>query len=505
MAPVPNLFLIGSQKCGTTSLHNYLARSADIFPAQIKECATLRNFQTVKKYYARSGRRGFSDRKAYHGKILAGYAGQPYILESTTGYTFGTLSRDEGIPGHMAQYSPDARLIYLLRHPVERLVSAYVHQVKIGRFWGSLNDYYANPRSDDVLTSCYGWQLTHYLEHFPRDRVLVLCFEELARNPSALLARVCAFLGIPGEEAAINGSFEVHNQTARKAGLKTVDARFSEDVFSRLLNMLVEDSNALKAQGIDFGWDLSFSTWAEKGGHGSFSAVQGLGHLSLKRNPQLTHFLDYFRLPADPVNRTMAANDFLVYLRRTHQEGRKIQATIEQIASRDPENPVYAYVLGKFLFEAGYPKKARGHQVKACASDPKWFAPYVQLGLIDLKLKRLKKAKVSLEKAVEMRPDYMPGVIHFSTVLETCGELDEAKRVLLEAESRGLETPTLYFKLSHMHYRAGKLSAAVEAVEQAISMNPDDPKFYRHLAGLLKRCGETQAAEAAEARAVSLS
>ena len=59
-----------------------------------------------------------------------------------------------------------------------------------------------------IRTSRYAWHLDNFTAHIPRDQILLLDFHELQRNPEALLAQICDFLGIERFVAHT----EVHNQ-----------------------------------------------------------------------------------------------------------------------------------------------------------------------------------------------------------------------------------------------------------------------------------------------------
>ena len=104
---------------------------------------------------------------------------------------------------------PDCRLVVLLREPVSRAYSGYLHLVRDGRERGSFADAL---RSEDERVrrgweplwahralGCYGAQLGSVLEHFPREQLGVWTYEELSRRPAETFAAVCRFIGVdPG-------------------------------------------------------------------------------------------------------------------------------------------------------------------------------------------------------------------------------------------------------------------------------------------------------------------
>lgn len=179
---LPNLMIIGAAKCGTTSLHAYLDSHPQVFMARLKEL------------------RFFSDPECR--KWLPWYCEQfptdaPVRGESSTMYT-----RAPALPGtaeRMHSLLPDAKLIYMVRDPVERAVASYLEERfqrldprPLAEAFADLDDPY-NPY---VAASRYAEQLGHFRKHFADEQILVLPLGELERQPEATMARVFAFVGV---------------------------------------------------------------------------------------------------------------------------------------------------------------------------------------------------------------------------------------------------------------------------------------------------------------------
>src|ERR1700758_4237891 len=118
--------------------------------------------------------------------------GAPAIGEAPPSYPFAHVYR--GVPERMAQVIPDARLIYVVRDPIARMQSMYMHQVSAGRERrraevALLDDHYLGP-------SLYGFQLAEFLDHFDRSRVLVIASEELRDRPREALSAVFDHLAV---------------------------------------------------------------------------------------------------------------------------------------------------------------------------------------------------------------------------------------------------------------------------------------------------------------------
>ncbi len=94
----------------------------------------------------------------------------------------------------MAQVIPDARLVYLVRDPIARMQSMYMHQVSAGR---------ERRRAEEALLdhrylgpSRYGFQLAAFLDYFDRSQVLVIASEVLRENPREALNAVFSHLAV---------------------------------------------------------------------------------------------------------------------------------------------------------------------------------------------------------------------------------------------------------------------------------------------------------------------
>jgi hypothetical protein len=134
------------------------------------------------------------------------------VGEATTSYTMAPGLA--GVPERIAQTVPDARFIYLLRNPVERMRSAYVHALAAGVETRPL----AEALLDDdryLRTSSYAMQLDRYLEHFDPSRFLLVTTEDLRDQRAVTVGRVLQFLDV--DPTIDPGVLTVeHNQSAQK-------------------------------------------------------------------------------------------------------------------------------------------------------------------------------------------------------------------------------------------------------------------------------------------------
>jgi hypothetical protein len=176
--PLPTFLVIGAQKCGTSSLHNYLALHPDIeMPGAAKELDFFLDDTREESWYAAQWRGGTPVR----GEASPNYTNHPF---------------HDGVPARAAALVPEAKLVYLVRDPIDRVVSHYVHRRAQNLERRPLETVLAD-LSDNGLVhrSRYMSQLDRWLERYPPDRVLVVVSERLRARRDETLDRIYAFVG----------------------------------------------------------------------------------------------------------------------------------------------------------------------------------------------------------------------------------------------------------------------------------------------------------------------
>lgn len=207
---LPNLVVIGAKKAATTSLYHYLASHPDIWMSPEKELdffVAERNWPRGIGWY----RSHFNAAAAVRGEA------SPY-------YT--ALPAHRGVAERMAGLMPDARLVYLVRDPIERLMSHYNMAIATGRDHRSLVEAVADlERSVYVAQGRYWMQLGPYLHHFAPERLLVVDQHALGQDRAGQLRRIFEFLGVdPGFSSPGFGEmhFPAMTRRRRKPVAKTI-------------------------------------------------------------------------------------------------------------------------------------------------------------------------------------------------------------------------------------------------------------------------------------------
>jgi hypothetical protein len=197
---LPNLVIIGAARCGTTSLHVYLRDHPEVFMARGKELNFFRE--------ERNWHRGLA---WYEQQFPPG--SERIYGESSVGYT--SYPESPGVPERMAAVIPDARLVYLVRDPVERAASEYEYMWYAGvETRSAATAIFAPGPNRYVDRSRYAVQLDRFLAHFPPERILVLDQHGLMHERRATLAAVFRFLGV--QDDFTSPAFDaVHNAGRR--------------------------------------------------------------------------------------------------------------------------------------------------------------------------------------------------------------------------------------------------------------------------------------------------
>jgi hypothetical protein len=192
----PDFLIIGAQKAGTTWLRAMLRQHPRVYAPgrEIHFFNKADNYRLGLDWYR--GRFRWAGRDQIAGEKTPNYLWTNPPPESTD------LPASQR---RIADALPDARLIVVLRDPVDRAVSAYNHHLARGRIHPDASmgrilfgDRRSLRRRHGVLTmGLYGRQLEHYLKAFDADQLLVLIFEEdVVEAPWTGLRKACSFLGL---------------------------------------------------------------------------------------------------------------------------------------------------------------------------------------------------------------------------------------------------------------------------------------------------------------------
>jgi Sulfotransferase domain len=199
--PLPDFLVLGAQKAGTTALYEYLRRHPQISGPSWKEVSFFdRHWARGESWY----RGNFPNVARARGK---------HVGEASPSYVFHPLA-----PQRVEEVVPEARLIVLVRNPVDRALSQYNHEVALGReplpfeealdaeeerLRGEQERMAADPRYFSrewwshtyKARGRYAEQLERWLAVFPCEQLLILPSDDLGSDPARAHAQVLEFLG----------------------------------------------------------------------------------------------------------------------------------------------------------------------------------------------------------------------------------------------------------------------------------------------------------------------
>jgi sulfotransferase family protein len=220
---LPNFFIVGAGKSGTTSLYSYLRQHPQIYMSPIKEpCyfASEIRVENLAPAYRRHIKRMSERLPAALGdtgpvkpfgwlvsewddylRLFQNVEGHIAVGEASAAYLWSaTAARN------IVSRRPDARIVMILRNPVERAFSQYLHQLAVGLIDCSFREHIQHCRRNDRNTisaqypllevGLYHDQVKRYLDRFPKQNIRIYWYEEAWREPGLFLADLFRFLEV---------------------------------------------------------------------------------------------------------------------------------------------------------------------------------------------------------------------------------------------------------------------------------------------------------------------
>ena len=210
---MPNFFIVGAQKAGTTSLYHYLNQHPQVYMSPRKE---PHFFEGMHSEFRRPGRRStpVSDLAAYQA-LFEGASDERAIGEASASYLYSTRA-----PDLIKSSVPNARIIAVLRNPADRAYSNFLHCVQVGReplgsFAEALQAEQARMRDKwgplwyYKHKGLYYAQVKRYLDTFGQGQVGIWLYEDLRYDAFETLGEVFRFLGV--DESFVPDASVEHN------------------------------------------------------------------------------------------------------------------------------------------------------------------------------------------------------------------------------------------------------------------------------------------------------
>lgn len=217
----PNFFIVGAPKAGTTTVYDYLNLHPEVYMSPIKEPHFFSKdidqsdfINPYKKQVSLNVENYFNqdrlkEKHIAHFSKLDDYLklfknskGKKIVGEASTGYLFSQIAAKE-----IKKHNPSAKIIIILRDPLERILSHYYADVS-GGFQKEQNviktiksDYDAKTKGWGITNlyielSQYKEQVERYFKVFNPNQIQILDFEELQINPQLFFEKITNFLAI---------------------------------------------------------------------------------------------------------------------------------------------------------------------------------------------------------------------------------------------------------------------------------------------------------------------
>ena len=197
----PDFFTVGAMKAGTTTLYAVLKTHPDICMSNIKEPAvvdrddvwTHRNYflQCSDQWLDRRWDRQDEFVEAEYKELFADARAGQIRGEGSTTYIASKESAKR-----ICQINPDARIIFMLRDPVNRAYSSYWHNVAVGRTPHTFEKQIQFEPISVLHRGLYKEQIERYLACFPREQLHFCIFEQFVKDMQCEIDRICEFLNV---------------------------------------------------------------------------------------------------------------------------------------------------------------------------------------------------------------------------------------------------------------------------------------------------------------------
>lgn len=205
MNSLPSFLIIGAAKSGTTALYHYLNQHSEVFLSPIKET----------NFFAQKGKKvafkGPKDNVGTHSTTITeigDYHNQ--FINVTTEKAVGEICPSylycSDAPKNIKEYIPEVKIIAILREPVARAFSAWVHLTRDGReqlsFKDALDDELRRIKENWAEIwhykheSLYYEQLKRYYDTFPKENIRVFLYEDFKNDPVKVFSEICEFIGV---------------------------------------------------------------------------------------------------------------------------------------------------------------------------------------------------------------------------------------------------------------------------------------------------------------------
>jgi hypothetical protein len=186
---LPDFLIIGAMKCGTSTLQAQLARQPGVFMSTPKEPNYFSNDEI------------FAQGPDWYERLFSDAAPGDLKGEASTHYT--KLPTYPQTLARMQAVLPAPKLVYMIRNPMARAVSHYIHEWTEGRLGADATQAFRQT-PEIAAYGCYGMQIAPFAAAYGADRIMLTSLEQIKADPDAAFAQIAGFLGLPDGAAWVH-------------------------------------------------------------------------------------------------------------------------------------------------------------------------------------------------------------------------------------------------------------------------------------------------------------
>jgi len=246
---MPNFLIIGAAKAGTTSLYEYLKQHPQVWMSPVKE-TNFFSLEGETVNFRGPGDQNYINKFSItkiedYLSLFQGAENQIAIGEASPLYLYHPMT-----PKRIQHYMPNVKLIVILRNPVERAYSSFLHLVRDGR--EPLKNF-AQALLEEEVRICSNWehiwhyqqmgfyyiQLNRYFNTFSRQQIRVYLFEDFITKPGCILKDIFQFIGV--DDSFVPNISVRHNVSLNPKNKKYTNLMLKIQVRRQLIELYKED------------------------------------------------------------------------------------------------------------------------------------------------------------------------------------------------------------------------------------------------------------------------
>jgi len=227
----PNFFIVGAPRAGTTSLYEYLKNCENVFMSPIKETYFFSPNVNMKLILSKP----VKNQKDYQ-KLFHNVKTEKAIGEATPSYLW-----DPDSAKLIHEKIPNARIIIILRNPIDRAFSHYLWLVSLGKENLSFSEAIKKSLSAKpdfsgriIDGGMYSNQIQRYLDEFGQKQIKIIIFEEFLKNPKLFLEDTLKFLDIDSNPPEIFEAFNSYVEPRGKLAKSIIQNKFLQKLGTSL-------------------------------------------------------------------------------------------------------------------------------------------------------------------------------------------------------------------------------------------------------------------------------